>query len=508
MSVALRGITKKFGSLFALDGVDLDVDDGKIHALLGANGSGKSTLVRILTGAYVPDSGIITTNGRDITHNWSPSLADSAGVRVVYQEAPLLDQLSISESVALFSGYPRGALGNINWRELNKSTQRMLDELGIQRLSRDSTSTLSGAERALVALEIAVRTASNEMSLLILDEATASLPNTEAQPFLQRVRKIADEGLAVLMVTHRLPELVYTDHITVIDSGQIAMSRPSSGVLRKEVLEVMRGRSDDELSQRNSEIENLKPQETWQEIVSIKRSSTQILLKVENLQGTEIESLSFELDRGEILGVIGPRGGGMDELPQLLTGAKQRSAGSISLLGQILPKKMNPSVALEFGICYLPADRLHEGGIASLNVGENAILPDIFHFWHKKSEEIKAIDQIIKSMKVVTQGRKALFGTLSGGNQQKVILGRLLRLKPNLLVLADPTYGVDPLARQTMFEAIRTAKMAGVAVILTSTEPEQLIDLCDRVLILSDGYVKDILQGSELTDEFFIAEGL
>jgi ribose transport system ATP-binding protein len=211
---------------------------------------------------------------------------------------------------------------------------------------------------------------------------------------------------------------------------------------------------------------------------------------------------------GEIVGVIGVRGSGLEELPRLLTGAEQRRGGTVEVTGHRLPGTLPPRVAIRHGLVHLPADRLHEGGIHTLPVSENVILPEARRFWHRRSEMRTAVRQVVSYLDVRPTDPSTVFGRLSGGNQQKVILGRLLRMRPRVLVLADPTYGVDPAAREVMFDAIRDAGASGISVLMTSTEPEQMAGLCDRVLVLHDGRLAEEISGPVMTAENLMTKAM
>ncbi|MEV5440545.1 sugar ABC transporter ATP-binding protein [Streptomyces sp. NPDC052682] len=520
MTAALHGVTKRFGTFTALSEVSLTVEDGEIHALLGANGSGKSTLVRVMTGVYVPDGGRILIDERDVTGGWSPAAAAAAGVRVVHQEAPLVDRLSIAENVALFAGYPRGALGRIAWRRLRGDTQRLLDDLSIGRGSRELAGRLTGAERAMLTVELAVRTAGENLRLLVLDEATAALPEAEAEPFLRHVRGIADRGLPVLAVTHRLAELAYADRVSVLDAGRVMIEGPAAKVERSEIVRVMRGTAPAARSRGGTGagtgagaardaggISALWRREAGGRD-GVSPPTAGPVLRVRDLRGHDVDGCDLSLAPGEIVGVIGVRGSGLEELPRLLTGAEQRLGGTLEVAGHRLPGTLPPRVAIRHGVVFLPADRLREGGIHTLPVTDNLILPQARTFWHRRAEMRTAIRQVISYLDVRPTDPATVFGRLSGGNQQKVILGRLLRMRPRVLVLADPTYGVDPAAREVMFGAIRDAGASGIAVLMTSTEPEQMAGLCDRVLVLRDGRVAEEISGPAMTAENLMTKAM
>ncbi|WP_086561277.1 ATP-binding cassette domain-containing protein [Streptomyces africanus] len=522
MTAALHGVTKRFGTFAALSEVSLTVEDGEIHALLGANGSGKSTLVRTMTGVYVPDAGRILIDDRDVTGGWSPPVAATAGVRVVHQEAPLVDRLSIAENVALFAGYPRGLFGRIAWRRLRADTQRLLDDLSIKRLSRELAGRLTGAERAMLTVELAVRTAGENLRLLVLDEATAALPEAEAEPFLRHVRGIADRGLPVLAVTHRLAELAFADRVSVLDAGRVVIEGPASKVERSEIVRVMRGAAPatrpagdtSAMTEEDHARGGIGIAALWRREAGGSGAGpppqprTGPVLRVRDLRGNDVDGLDLDLAPGEIVGVIGVRGSGLEELPRLLTGAEQRRGGTIEVAGRRLPATLPPRVAIRHGLVFLPADRLREGGIHNLSVTENLILPEARTFWHRRAQMRTAVRQVVSYLDVRPTDPSTVFGRLSGGNQQKVVLGRLLRMRPRVLVLADPTYGVDPAAREVMFDAIRDAGASGIAVLMTSTEPEQMAGLCDRVLVLRDGRVAEEISGSTMTAENLMTKAL
>jgi ribose transport system ATP-binding protein len=507
MSVELTDLRIRFGSLVALDGASLQLRDGEVHALLGANGSGKSTMVKVLTGVYTPDSGRIAIDGTVVTAGWSPAAATSAGVRVVHQEAPLLDSMSIAESVALFTGYPRRRGGSIAWRQLRATTAEVLERCRIARRPSDLTGALSGAERATLAVELATRSGGDGLRLLVLDEATAALPEGEAALFLEHVRRIADAGVPVLMVTHRLAELTWADQVTVLSDGAVALSGPSDQVGVPEAVEIMRSGGIAHAGGAETRTSGTLGR-LWQGEAGRGSGSGAVVLRAEGVTGERGGSLTLELRAGEIVGAIGPRGGGVEALPRLLSGAAAATGGRLAVRGRELPLPLRPRQAIAAGILHLPADRLHEGGLPSLPVSENITLPDARRFWHRRGRERDAVRGVIDYLDVRPRDPHAVFGRLSGGNQQKAILGRLLRMQPTVLILADPTYGVDPAAREIMFDAIREARDTGIAVLVTSTEPEQLSGLCDRVLLIEDGVVAEELTDSDLTVESLLARAV
>ncbi len=489
MTIAAREITKAFAGKRVLDDVDLTVADGEIHALLGANGSGKSTLVKILTGVYQPDGGTLNIGGRELAAIASPGQATRLGVAVVHQEVPLIDTSTIAECVALFRGYPTWG-GMIRWRALRSEVAEMLERFDA-RLDPDRLAgTLSPAERALVALVIALdRVEQAGLNLLVLDEVTASLPRDEAEPYLNHVAELARGGIGVLMVTHRLGELHgRASRVTVLRDGRRVFEGAAGEIEDEGIVAHMVGNAVHE------------GQKTLRSVVPVS-PEREIVLDVEGLAADRLRDVSFHLRAGEILGIAGLADSGIGELPQILAGAQAHRGGSVSAGGRKLPRGGDPRTAIAAGVVVLPADRLRSGGIASLSVANNISLPDVDRYFMRPAQERAMVDGVIARFDVRPPDPEALFGSLSGGNQQKALLGKWLHLGPKVLVLDDPTSGVDPGAREKIFELLRQAAADGIGILLFSTEPEQLAALCSRVLVLREGAIAAELTGENLKHE-------
>lgn len=490
MAVDVRSVCKTFAGVRALQRVTLNIPDGDVTAVVGANGSGKSTLAKVLSGVYRPDSGDLTVGRATSGGFHSPSEATAAGVRIVHQEAPLVNALSVAEAMAMFSRYPTGAGGRIRWRELARWARANLEQLNVAIDPRQPCSSLSSAERALVSLAVAL--GAGAPHLLILDEVTAALTEGEAATYLGRMRTIAERGGAVMMVTHRLGELRYADRVVVLRDGQVVASY--TGVVDEEHL--IADMVGDRTYRAQGRISTLgqRPEvaRLWEEDAkrtALARSATRAgeVLSVRGLCGSTVHELDLTVARGEIVGVAGLRGSGVDELPYLLTGNRSRRAGEVLVAGQLLPRRATPADARRLGISFLPADRLRQGGVAALQVSTNVILPDIRRFWHRPGRERAVTEAVIAALDVRPPSAAMRFGNLSGGNQQKVLLGKWLRLAPAVLILDDPTNGVDPGARRVLFEGVFEAARAGMGVLLLSSEPEQLVLHCERVLVLREG---------------------
>jgi ribose transport system ATP-binding protein len=509
MGVSATGLIKDFTGVRALDDVRISLGDGEIHALLGANGSGKSTLAKVLTGVYQPDHGTIVVGKTQVSAIASPHHANQLGIAVVHQEAPLIDTMTVAEGVALFRGYPMRA-GRVHWKKLYHDTEAMLRAYDVHVDPRQLAGKLSPAERALVAMVIALDQVKAGLELLILDEVTASLPEKQAATFLDRVSAIARAGTPVLMVTHRLAELQgRANRVTVLRAGKVVHTGAADALDHKALVDLMVGPDEARGAARSTDSESASGAvaRLWQAAGVQPANDTaparlgEVVLEASHLAGQFMRDVSFTLRRGEIVGVAGLIESGVGELPQILGGITARKGGELRVAGHAMPRRMTPRQAIDAGLVLLPVDRLRSGGIASLDLTENALLPALDRFWHERKREKSILDRVIQEFDVRPRRSEALFGKLSGGNQQKVLLGKWLLLRPPVLVLEDPTSGVDPNARAIMFRVMRDAAREGVSILFFSTEPEQLSAMCSRILILRDGVVATELTGSDLDED-------
>lgn len=500
--VALEHVSKTFPGTKALDDVSLELMPGTIHALLGENGSGKSTAVKVLAGAHQPDSGTLLVAGRRLGGLSSPAEAARAGIRALHQEAPLVGTLSVAECVALFHRYPRGRGWRVRWSTLMRETRDLLEELDIHVDPRTLAGQLTPIERTQVGLAIVLGQRRAETKLLVLDEATAALPESDAESFLARVTEIARSGLAVLMVTHRLRELAFADRLTVLRTGRVvyesAVEGQTDDFLVAQMVGDGRAGSVPEPDVEDAAAPEATTARFWSARTIRAATNGAPALQVDGLTASVLRDLSFTVAPGEIVGVAGLRDSGVQELPLVLAGARANTGGSIRVDGAVLSGTFGPREALAAGIALVPADRLHQGGVLSLSVRDNIVLPEARRYWHHRKREEAAVEDVIQTFDVRPRALDAQFGQLSGGNQQKVILGKWLLLLPRVLILDDPTYGVDPGARRQIFRALRVAAGQGIGILMFSTEPEQLVALCQRVMVLRGGTVATELRGSEL----------
>ncbi len=502
---ALRGekLDKSFAGTRVLRDVDITVAPGEIHALLGANGSGKSTLVKCLTGVYQPDGGAIVIGGRRLQQIASPQEADALGIAVVHQEAPLIDSFTVAECIAQFRGYPTSGT-RIRWRQLYDEVAAMLARFGLAVDPHTLAGKLSAAERSMVAIVIALERVKSGLKLLVLDEVTASLPRNQAEPYLEQVRAIAASGVGVLMVTHRLAELQgRASAVTLLRDGAVAYRAQAGEIDEQRIVSEMvgsaGGASSSPAAGRLGVLVKL-----WQapEAEAPPKPAAGVpALRLDRLTGIRLRGLSLSVAPGEIVGIAGLSEAGVTELPLVLSGAIPARGGTVAVDGRPVRMRGRPRDMIRAGLAVLPADRLHAGGIGPLSVAENALLPDLGRYWHHPERERNVLRKVVADFDIRPPNPMALFGRLSGGNQQKTILAKWLLLRPSVLVLDDPTNGVDPHARRTIFELLRDAAAEGVAVVMFSTEPEQFAAICSRVAILRDGAVAKELTGDELTPQ-------
>jgi ribose transport system ATP-binding protein len=362
---------------------------------------------------------------------------------------------------------------------------------------------LSPAQRALVALAIAidrVGTSQRAVNLLILDEVTASLPEDQATEYLEQVGRLARSGTPVLMVTHRLSEVHdLATHFTVLRDGRRVHHGAADAIDDETLVRHIVGAEREIVTPALERVDRVAAvEQLW---TGRHRAGRDNVLDVEGLTGELIRDVSFTLRAGEIVGIGGLAESGVNELPLLLSGALARSGGVLRIDGRELPTHAAPRDVINAGLALLPADRLRSGGIASLAVTENIVLPDARKYWHRPGAQRATLRRLIERLDVRPPSPSALFGSLSGGNQQKVLLGKWLLLGPSVMVLDDPTSGVDPGARETIFSILREAASEGLALLLFSTELEQLVAMCSRVLVLRDGAIATELAGEELTRE-------
>ena len=474
----LIGITKSFLAVRALKGVSFDLRPGEVHALLGENGAGKSTLIKVITGAHRPDSGTIETAGEKVDH-LTPRSAHALGIAAIYQQPALFPNLSVAENIAL-ALEPATPARRVRWNERRVRARTLLDRVGAKIDVEVEVRSLSMPEQQLVEIAKALGTGAR---ILIMDEPTASLTQTEVQILLQVVRDLRAQGVGVIYISHRLDEIFeVADRVTVLRDGESVGTHPVSGMDEAGLIRLMVGR----------EVSAIYPPS--------ERSSGEVVLSVQQLAcvASGLRDVSFEVRAGEIFGLAGLVGAGRTELARVLFGLTPADAGTIALRGRTL-RIRDPREAIAHGIAYVPEDRRRHGVILEMSIAANmtmAIHPLIFPgAWLRFDAERELAEKYIRDLAVKTPSGELPGGALSGGNQQKVALARWLATEPRVLILDEPTQGVDVGAKAEIHKIIRRLAAEGLAVIMISSDLPEILGMSDRIGVMRGGTLTAILDG-------------
>ena len=490
--LTVTNLSKSFGGTRALRNVDFDVRAGEIHALVGQNGSGKSTLIKILAGYHAPDNGATATvDGRELELGHAAAAAQG-GLRFVHQDLGLVPALGALDNLALGRGYTKRRGGTINWSHEAELGRRALAELGYDINLKVPVDRLKASERTGIAIARALESGAGA-KVLLLDEPTASLPAAEADRLFDVVRSVAASGVGVVYVSHRFPEvLTLSDRVTVLRDGVRVATERTAELDETRLVELTVGRSIERSAHGHSE--PVAP-------------SAAPLLVAENLSGEVVASLNLAVQPGEVLGIAGVTGSGREEVAGMLFGAVPRG-GTITLDGAELPSS-RPMESLRRGMAFVPADRLSKAAFLDMALRVNLTIaklePVYGPFGVRKGVERRQARNWLNKLDVVPKAPEARLMSLSGGNQQKVVLARVLRLEPRVLVLDEPTQGVDVGAKAAIHEIVRGAAREGTAVIVASTESEELVEICDRIVVLVGGariadYPVATLSADQLTE--------
>jgi ribose transport system ATP-binding protein len=488
--LTVRHISKAFGGALALDDVSIAVEAGEVHGLLGENGSGKSTLIRILAGYHAPDpGGELEVRGKRVGLPLPPGEFRELGMSFVHQDLALIPSLSVVENLRLTELSLARTL-RLSWREERDKARQALARFGLAVDPRAPVDDLAPVERALLAIIRAVEgLPAAGGGLLVLDEPTVFLPETERRRLFHLIRQVAGAGAGVLFVSHDLNEArAVTDRITVLRDGRNVGTVSTASVAAEDLLEMIVGR-------------RLPPGEG-----STSDSRGRHAVLIEDLSGSVVNNLSFELRRQEIVGLTGLAGSGFDEVPYLLFGALPCRSGRLTFNGSSVELPgMTPRRALRIGLALLPGDRQRQGSVGSLSLTDNLTLPTLDRYSERLRLSRRRMrddtSRLLSEFDVRPNRPTMPYLALSGGNQQKAGLAKWVHHKPPLLLLDEPTRGVDVGARRQITAMVRRATREGVAAICTSIDHEQLIELCDRVLVFHGGRIAKELSGSELTKE-------
>lgn len=484
----VEDIKKSYGEFTALHPISLEIAYGEFHALVGENGAGKSTLINIITGVVQSDTGYIEFKKEKIT-SLNPTNANERGIYTVHQELSLCPSLSIADNIFLGRNL-NSFLGVRNKKEINKTTRALLNDVGLNHLiPEQKVSSLTLAEQQLVEF---IKAFYEKPSLLILDEATSALDSGQVKILFDKIRERQKNGMAVIFISHRLHELFILCHkMTVLKDGKQIVTDNINKYNNNDLIKLMTGR----------EFSDLYPEK---DVLSKKKR----ILKVNNLSTDKIKNINFTLYEGEILGIGGLQGQGQEEVLKALFGVARIEQGNIELDN----KKINfkkPSDAMRHRIAYLPSDRTSESLLLEHSVLFNSTLSNLQEISGKTKtilvkKEQSLVKKAMEKMQVAAQSMNQTVGSLSGGNQQKIALIKWLERNPRVLLLNEPTRGIDVGTKKEIYELLRKLTRNGISIIVISSEALELIGLCDRIAVMYEFKINDVIEGENLTEEHLV----
>ena len=476
----MRGISKSFPGVKALNNVGFSVAEGEVRALVGENGAGKSTLMKILNGNYKKDSGAILIDGKEVEIT-DPQVADAHGITIIFQELNLVDELSIAENIFAGRLSKKGKL--VNWKELNEKAKVLLDRISFDVDPRKLVGSLTVAEKQMVEIAKAL---SRNSRIILMDEPSATLTKKELDALFQIIRDLKKSGIAVIYISHRMEEIFeICETVTVMRDGQIIGTRDIDKVSSDELVEMMVGR----------EVSSAYP-----------KCAAQIgeeILRVENLcRKDRKQNVNFNLHRGEVLGIAGLVGAGRTEIMRAIFGIDYISSLDVYVAGKKV-KITDPASAKKHGIAFLTEDRKVEGLTLDFSVKSNVVAANLDSiatggvFTNKKLEN-QIADKYIDLTRIKTPHRNQKVGNLSGGHQQKVVVSKWLNTDPEILIMDEPTRGIDVGAKREIYEIINDLVSQGKAVILISSELPEVLGMSDRVLVMKDDAIVAELTGEQI----------
>ncbi len=466
----VKNLTKYFPGIKALDGVHLTIRTGEVHALIGENGAGKSTLVKIMTGVYFPTAGEVLYEGNLLEFKNALD-AQNAGIAAIHQEASMFSELSVTENIFMGHHITKGRTRRIDWKAMQKETQALLDELELDIDCNTLVKNLGVAQRHMVEIAKAL---SLNAQIVIMDEPTSALSMREVEDLYKIVRRLKDAGKAIIFISHKFDEIFeICDYFTVLRDGKYIGEGKVADTNVDEIVTMMVGRSLDQMYPKTD--------------VAIGKT----MLSVKNLaQPGYFSNVSFDLHEGEILGFFGLIGAGRSEVMRTIFGIDKRSAGTVSLDGKEV-HIADPNDAMNYGIAFVPEDRQSQGVILQMSIAKNITLPQINKLSKygiiNKKREFEVTKTFGEKMEIRAAGWHVDADTLSGGNQQKVVLAKWLATQPRILILDEPTKGIDVATKAAVHEFISEMASQGLAVILISSELPEVLGMADRVIVMHEG---------------------
>ena len=481
----LKNITKVFPGVKALKEVHLNVKEGEVHSLVGENGAGKSTLMKIISGAQGYTTGSMYFKGEEVIFN-STKEAQAHGISMIYQEFNLIPQLTVAENI--FLGQIPKKNGLISWKTMNKNAKEILDKLEIDIDPEEVISNLSVAHMQMV--EIA-KSLTHDSKVIIMDEPTAALTDEEIKTLFKLISVLKARGISILYISHRMEEIFsISDRITVFRDGKYIKTMDKDETNYEEVVSLMVGQK----------IGTIYPDRD--------HVNTEVVLEVRNFTGESVRDVSFNLHKGEILGISGLLGAGNIDLSKMIYNAKARTSGTLVYKGKELNTK-TPKDSIKAGIGLVPDDRKNEGLVLIRSVKENISLSSLNKIIEsgivRKEKESTNVNNMIEDLNIRVSNPEQIVMNLSGGNQQKVVFAKILSAVPELLILLEPTRGVDIGAKIEIYNIIDKLTEEGKSIILVSSDLPEVIGLCDRVLVMREGEIVKEIRKSEATQELILA---
>lgn len=481
----MKNISKSFPGVKALENVSLKAYGGKVLALLGENGAGKSTLMKILSGVYTKDSGQILVEGTEVDIT-GIKMAEKLGITIIHQELSVLPNLTVAQNIFLGNERFNAFTRRINKSNLRAMSLRFLEQIGSKIDPDTYVKDITVGEMQMI--EIAKALTKNS-KIIIMDEPTTALTEVETSSLFTVIKKLKEKGLAVIYISHRMNEIFETcDDITVLRDGKLVGNAVVKNVTKDELITMMVGRK-------------LEEQYPYRE-----EETTKTILKAENISFSNwVKDASFEVKAGEILGIAGLMGAGRTELAKTIFGEYKKDSGEIYVDGERVSIN-SPADAIKHGICYLSEDRKKEGLVLKMSVAQNMTLANLHNYqkglkWINKEAASKDVDNYIKKLSIKTPNAHQLIKNLSGGNQQKVILAKWLMLSPKVLIVDEPTKGIDVGAKKEIYEVLNELKRIGKAVVLISSDLPEVIGVSDRVIVMHEGKITGELPRAEANQE-------
>ena len=481
----MKNVSKSFPGVKALEDVKLEAYSGEVLALLGENGAGKSTLMKILSGVYKKDSGSIIIEGSEVDIKGIKD-AEKLGIAIIHQELSLLPNLSIWENIFLGNEGFNGITRRINKKQLKEKSEALLKDIGFNTDVNTLIKDLNVGEKQLVEIAKAL---SKNSKIIIMDEPTTALTDVETENLFKVINKLRSENMGIVYISHRMDEIFQIcDKVTVLRDGKYIGEVKTDDITKDDLISMMVGRK-------------LEEQFPYKKL-----TEGHAILKVENLSYDEkVCNISLEAKSGEILGISGLMGSGRTEMAKTIFGEYKKSSGKILVDGEEV-NISSPKESIEKGICYLSEDRKKEGLILGMSVGSNMTLSNLKKYEGgakriNKIEESKEVEEYIKKLSIKTPSAEQLIKNLSGGNQQKVILAKWIMLSPKVLIIDEPTRGIDVGAKKEIYEVLNELKAIGTAIIMISSDMTEILGVSDRILVMHEGKISGELSREEASQE-------